>query len=166
MVEQCLRVALGCAAQWLKSNKKIIARWHGKERQLYCVTLSSKPISTLEHIQMTGVVWYEHPETYLQSYVSEQGEIRWVKELYPERKSCIDIYGHSQQLGLRSSLGYGAYLTEQELKVLPDTGTSAAVVNAVQLIVDGIIMATFLMAICAQVLSREGPKARLALNVP
>jgi guanine deaminase len=56
----------------LSQTKKFIARWHGKERQLYCVALSSKPISSLEHIQMTGVVWYEHPETYLQGHVSEK----------------------------------------------------------------------------------------------
>lgn len=106
-------------------TKELIARWHGKGRQLYCVTPRFAPTSSPEQMEMTGAVWNEHPGTYLQSHVSEnKGEIEWVKELYPDRKGYVDVYNHYNQLGPRSILGHGVHLTEEEFQVLHDTGTA------------------------------------------
>jgi guanine deaminase len=106
-------------------TKALIARWHGKGRQLYCVTPRFAPTSTPEQMEMTGAVWNEHPGTYLQSHVSEnKAEIEWVKELFPERKGYVDVYNHYGQLGPRSILGHGVHLTEDEYQVLHDTGTA------------------------------------------
>lgn len=106
-------------------TKTLIARWHGKGRQLYCVTPRFAPTSSAEQMEMTGAVWNEHPGTYLQSHVSEnKAEIEWVKELYPERKGYVDVYNHYGQLGPLSILGHGVHLTEEEFQVLHDTGTA------------------------------------------
>jgi guanine deaminase len=106
-------------------TKALIARWHGKGRQLYCVSPRFAPTSSPEQMEMTGAVWNEHPGTYLQSHVSEnKAEIEWVKELYPERKGYVDVYKHYGQLGPRSILGHGVHLTEDEFQVLHDTGTA------------------------------------------
>ena len=108
-------------------SKALIARWHGKGRQLYCVTPRFAPTSTPEQMEMTGRLWNEHPGTYLQSHVSEnRGEVAWVKELYPERKGYLDVYDHYKQLGPRSIYGHGIWLTEEELQRCHDTGTAIA----------------------------------------
>lgn len=76
-------------------TKALIARWHGKGRQLYCVSPRFAPTSSPAQMEMTGAVWQEHPGTFLQSHVSEnKAEIEWVKQLYPERKGYLDIYHH------------------------------------------------------------------------
>ena len=72
-------------------SKALIKKWHGKARQLYCVTPRFAASSTPEQMEMTGALWAEHPGTYLQSHVAEnRGEVAWVKALYPERKGYLD----------------------------------------------------------------------------
>ena len=106
-------------------TKELIDRWHGKGRQLYCVTPRFAPTSTPEQMELAGAVWQENPGTYLQSHVSENvNEIDWVRELYPERDGYVDVYHHYGQLGERSILGHGVHLNEAEFQLLHDTGTA------------------------------------------
>ena len=108
-------------------TKKLIKKWHGKGRNLYCVTSRFAPTSSPEQMEMTGAVWNEHKGTYLQSHVSEnRGEVAWVKELYPERKGYLDTYDYYNQLGPRAVYGHGIWLTEKELQRCHDTGTAIA----------------------------------------
>jgi len=113
--------------QGYDQTKELIARWHGKGRQLYAVTPRFAPTSSPEQMEMTGAVWAEHPGTYLQTHVSEnKSEISWVKELYPDHKNYIDVYQHYGQLGPRAILGHAVHLSEDELQILHDTGTAIA----------------------------------------
>ena len=113
--------------QGYDETKALIKKWHGKGRNLYCVTPRFAPTSTPEQMEMTGAVWNEHKGTYLQSHVSEnRGEVAWVKELYPERKGYLDTYDHYKQLGPRAVYGHGIWLTEEELRRCHDTGTAIA----------------------------------------
>ncbi len=113
------------AQQSYDETKALIAKWHNKGRQLYCVTPRFAPTSTPEQMEMAGAVWHEHEGTYLQSHVSEnKGEIAWVKELYPERKGYLDVYDYYKQIGPRSLFGHGIYLDEGELQRCSDTGTA------------------------------------------
>lgn len=108
-------------------SKALIGKWHGKGRQLYCVTPRFAATSSPEQMEMTGALWNEHPGTYLQSHVSEnRGEVAWVRELYPDRKGYLDIYDHFKQLGKRAIYGHGIWLTEDELQRCHDTGTAIA----------------------------------------
>jgi guanine deaminase len=76
---------------------------------------------------MTGSLWKEFPDAYLQSHVSENlGEVAWVKELYPERSGYLDVYEHYGQLGPRAVYGHGIHLTESELARCHETGTAIA----------------------------------------
>jgi guanine deaminase len=108
-------------------SKALIQRWHGRGRQLYCVTPRFAPTSSPEQMEMTGALWKESPGTYLQSHVSEnQGEVAWVKELYPDRKGYLDTYDHFGQLGPRAVYGHGIWLSEDELRRCHETGTAIA----------------------------------------
>ena len=113
--------------QGYDETKALIEKWHGKGRQLYCVTPRFAPTSSPEQMEMTGKVWQEHPGTYLQSHVSENmGEVAWVKELYPECSGYLDVYDKFGQLGPRAIFGHGIHLTEAELQRCHDTGTAIA----------------------------------------
>lgn len=108
-------------------SKALIARWHGRGRNLYCVTPRFAATSTPEQMEMAGQLWAEHPGTYLQSHISEnRAELDWIRKLYPERAGYLDVYDHYRQLGPRAIYGHGIWLTEAELQRLHDTGTSLA----------------------------------------
>jgi len=113
--------------QGYDDTKALIEKWHGKGRQLYCVTPRFAPTSSPEQMAMTGKVWKEHPGTYLQSHVSENmNEVAWVKELYPDCSGYLDVYDKFGQLGPRAIFGHGIHLTEEELQRCHDTGTAIA----------------------------------------
>jgi guanine deaminase len=108
-------------------SKSLIAKWHGRGRQLYAVTPRFAASSSPEQMAMAGALWAEHPGTYLQSHVSEnRGELAWIRELYPERAGYLDVYGHHGLLGERAIYGHGIWLTEAELQRCHDTGTALA----------------------------------------
>tara|TARA_E500000305_G_scaffold11106_1_gene7518 strand:+ start:58 stop:1395 length:1338 start_codon:yes stop_codon:yes gene_type:complete len=108
-------------------TKKLIEKWHGKGRALYAVTPRFAPTSTEEQMEMTGAVWQEHPGTYLQSHVSEnKAEMDWVKELYPNHKSYVDVYDHYGQLGERAIFGHAVHFTEEDFRIFSETGTAIA----------------------------------------
>lgn len=108
-------------------SKSLIQRWHDKGRQLYCVTPKFALTSTPTQMEMAGELWAEHPGTYLQSHLSEnRSEAAWVKDLYPQRKGCLDVHDYYQQLGPRSIYGHGIWLTEAELRRCHETGTAIA----------------------------------------
>jgi guanine deaminase len=108
-------------------SKALIGRWHGKGRQLYCITPRFAPTSSPEQMEAAGALWRESPGTYLQSHVSEsRAEIAWVKDLYPERQGYLDTYEHYGLLGPRAIYGHGIWLTEDELRRCHDTGTALA----------------------------------------
>jgi guanine deaminase len=108
-------------------SKSLIAKWHGRGRQLYAVTPRFAASSTAEQMDMAGKLWAEHPGTWLQSHVAEnRSEVDWIRELYPERADYLDVYDHHQQLGPRSIYGHGIWLGERELQRCHDSGTALA----------------------------------------
>lgn len=108
-------------------TKTLIERWHGRDRQLYCVTPRFAVTSSPAQLEATGAVWREHPGTYLQSHVSEnRSEVAWVRELFPERSGYLDVYEHYGLLGERAIYGHGVWLTEDELARCHATGTAIA----------------------------------------
>ncbi len=115
------------AQRGLAESRALIARWHGRGRLLYGVTLRFAPTSTPEQLDAAGTLWRETPGAYLQSHVSEnRDEVAWVQELFPERAGYLDVYDHHGLLGPRAIYGHGIWLTEDELRRCHDTGTAIA----------------------------------------
>jgi guanine deaminase len=108
-------------------SKALIARWHGRGRQLYAITPRFAASSSPEQMDMAGRLWAEHPGTWLQSHVAEnRAEVQWIRELYPDRRDYLDVYEHHRQLGARAIYGHGIWLGERELQRCHDTGTALA----------------------------------------
>ena len=67
------------------------------------------------------------PDCFVQSHIAEnRREVAWVRELFPERKSYLDVYDHYGLLGARTIYGHGIWLSERELRRCHDTGTAIA----------------------------------------
>lgn len=108
-------------------SKRLINRWHDKDRLLYAITPRFAASSTPEQLALAGALWRENPGTYVQSHISEtEQEINWIRELYPERNGYFDVYNHYDLIGPRSLYGHGIHLTDAEWQQFHDTGTAIA----------------------------------------
>lgn len=108
-------------------SKTLIKKWHGKGRNSYAITPRFAPTSTPEQLESTGALWKEHPGTYMQTHISEnQGEMAWVKELFPAQKDYLDVYDHYGLVGNRAVFGHGVHLNEREWQRLFESGSSIA----------------------------------------
>lgn len=106
-------------------SKALIKKWHGRNRLMYAITPRFAPTSTPDQLEVAGALWKEHPECYMQTHVSEnKGEVAWVKELFPERKSYLDVYDHYKLCGPRAVFGHGIHLDDEEMQCMHNTGSA------------------------------------------
>lgn len=106
-------------------SKALIKKWHGRNRLMYAITPRFAPTSTPDQLEVAGVLWKEHSTCYLQTHLSEnKGEIAWVKELFPDRKSYLDVYDYYKLCGPRAVFGHGIYLDDEELQCLHRKGAA------------------------------------------
>jgi guanine deaminase len=106
-------------------SKALIKKWHGRGRLMYAITPRFAPTSTPDQLESASALWDEHPDCYMQTHVSEnKGEIEWVKELFPERKSYLDVYDHYKLCRPRAVFGHGIYLDDEEMQCMHRTGSA------------------------------------------
>lgn len=103
----------------------LLNKWHGKGRLSYAITPRFAPTSTPAQLEAAGALWKANPSAYMQTHVSEnKDEVRWVKELFPERVNYIDVYAHYGLTGPRALFGHAIYLEEPEWRHLTETDSS------------------------------------------
>ena len=106
-------------------SKALIRKWHGRGRLMYAITPRFAPTSTGDQLEAAGALWREHPDCYLQTHVSEnKGEVKWVQELFSERKGYLDVYDHYSLCGPRAVFGHGIHLTDEEMQRMHVTGSA------------------------------------------
>jgi guanine deaminase len=106
-------------------SKSLISKWHGRGRLMYAITPRFAPTSTGDQLASAGELWSEFPDCYMQTHVSEnKSEVAWVKELFPDRKSNLDVYDHSTLCRPRAVFGHGIHLTDDELSCMHRTGSA------------------------------------------
>ena len=105
----------------------LIERWHGRDRLAYAVTVRFAPTSTPEQLAMAGGLCAAYPGVYMQTHVAEnRDEVRWVRELFPEARSYLDVYARAGLLSARSVLAHGIWLDDADRAVLRDSGAQIA----------------------------------------
>ena len=101
----------------------LIKKWHGQGRNLYAVTPRFAPTSSPEQLELAGVLYQNTDNVYVQSHVSENlDEIEWVKDLFPEADSYLDVYRRFGLLGPRSLYGHGVHFSDAEIQLAAATG--------------------------------------------
>ena len=105
----------------------LIERWHGVGRNAYAVTVRFAPTSTPAQLAMAGQLCAAYPGTYMQTHVAEtRAEVEWVRSLFPEARSYLDVYARAGLLHARSVLAHGIWLDDHDRAAIRDTGAQIA----------------------------------------
>lgn len=108
-------------------SKALIGRWHGKGRFEYVITPRFAPTSSPEQLEMAGALAAENPDMLIQSHISEDvSEVALIRELFPGVANYADVYMKYGLLRPRAIYGHGIYMSEEELQLFHDTGSSIA----------------------------------------
>ena len=95
--------------------RDLIQRWHGKGRLGYALTPRFAPTSSREQLAMAGRLYAEYPGVWMQTHLAENvDEVRWVKELFPEARSYLDVYDRHGLLGPRSVFAHCIHLDPED----------------------------------------------------
>jgi len=111
----------------MRESEELIGRWHNKGRSLYAITPRFAPTSTEAQLAATGELARAHPDTFIQTHVSEnQDEIAWVGKLFPQQRSYLHVYEHYGLMRPRAMFGHCIWLDDTDFARLADTGSAIA----------------------------------------
>ena len=110
-----------------RESRALIKRWHKRGRLLYAVTPRFAPTSTDQQLALAGKLKQEYPDIYIQTHLDEnKDEIKWVRQLFPERKNYLDVYHFHGLTGKRSVFAHCIHLQENEWNCLQATDSAIA----------------------------------------
>ncbi|THU00703.1 guanine deaminase [Lampropedia puyangensis] len=114
--------------QSLLDTEQLIHRWHQHERLGYAITPRFAPTSSHQQLYGAGELALQYPDTWIQSHVAENlDELRWVKTLYPQARSYLDVYRQAGLLRPRAIYAHCIHLDDADRRLMHDTHTAAAV---------------------------------------
>ncbi|MBL0426952.1 guanine deaminase [Ramlibacter alkalitolerans] len=114
--------------QSLVDTEALIRRWHGRGRLGYAITPRFAPSCTDRQLRGAGELAARYPDVWIQSHVAEnRDEIRWVRELYPNARSYLSVYGEFGLLRERAIYAHCIHIDDADRALLRDTGAAAAV---------------------------------------
>jgi guanine deaminase len=114
-------------AQAERDCVELIARWHGRERLSYAVTVRFAPSSTPQQLALAGRLCRSDASLYMQTHLAEsRDEVRWVRELFADARSYLDVYARAGLLHARSMFAHGIWLDDDDRAALRDAGAAIA----------------------------------------
>lgn len=107
-------------------SHELIEKWHQHKRNLYALTPRFAPTSTEKQLSLLGELAKQYPSVFIQTHLSEnKGEVEWVKRLFPNKQSYLDVYDHYNMVHSRALFGHCLHLTEQEWQRLSQAKATA-----------------------------------------
>lgn len=115
------------AEESYRQTRELILRWRHQGRLGYAVTPRFAPTSSPALLAAVSRLREEFPDTWLHTHLSENtDEVAWVKALWPEHETYLDVYHHYRLTGERSVFAHGVHLEDKEWQCLHDTGSAIA----------------------------------------
>jgi guanine deaminase len=106
-------------------SKRLLQKWHGRNRLSYVITPRFSPTSTPEQLAALGSLWHEYPDCLMQTHLSEQtDEVAWVRDLFPQSRDYLDTYEAQGLLREGAVYGHAIHLTPREKSRLAEAGAS------------------------------------------
>ena len=105
----------------------LIARFHGRDRLAYAVTVRFAPTSTPQQLAMAGALCRADASLYMQTHVAEnRAEVAWVAELFPDARSYLDVYARVGLVHERAVLAHGIWLDAADKQLIQASGAQVA----------------------------------------
>ncbi|MGB7480102.1 MAG: guanine deaminase [Burkholderiaceae bacterium] len=128
MDRNCPEFLRDTAEGGIRDSEDLIRRWHGRGRQMYAITPRFAPTSSEAQLQLAGELAAAHPDVYLQTHVAENAdEIAWVKSLFPDARSYLDVYDRYRMLRPRALYGHCIWLDDADRARMAESGAAVAI---------------------------------------
>ena len=115
------------AIRGARESEELIHRWHNKGRNMYALTPRFAPTSTEAQLAMCGELARAYPDTYVQTHVAENtDEVAWVKDLFPDARSYLDVYDQFGLLRQRSMYAHCIWLDDEDRARMAATGAAVS----------------------------------------
>jgi guanine deaminase len=110
-----------------RASRRLIERWHGRERLLYAITPRFAVTSSEAQLEAAGRLAREFPDVFIQSHLAENhDEIRWIRELFPAARSYLEVYDRFGLLRERAVYAHCLHLDATDRRRLALSGAAAA----------------------------------------
>ncbi len=114
--------------QSLIDTEALINKWHGVDRLGYAITPRFVPSCSEAQLRGAGELAAKYADVWVQSHVAENlDEVAWVKQLYPQSRSYLSVYGEFGLLRPRAVYAHCIHIDDDDRALMHDTGTAAAV---------------------------------------
>ena len=108
-------------------SRALIEKWHRQERLLYALTPRFAAMSSPEQLACVGRLAHEFPDVFIQTHAAEnRDEIQWVREIYPEARSYLDVYDRFGLLRERAIYAHCIHIDRSDRERMVHTGAAAA----------------------------------------
>ena len=114
--------------QSLIDTEALIQQWHGVDRLGYAITPRFAPTCSDAQMRGAGALAAKYPDVWIQSHVAENlDEVRWVKELYPQSRSYLQVYADFGLLRKRAIYAHCIHFDAADRALMASSGAAAAV---------------------------------------
>jgi guanine deaminase len=111
----------------LEETRRLIARWHGKDRLSYAVTPRFAASSSEPQLAGAAAIAREQPGLFLQTHLAEnRDEIAWTKQLFPEARSYLDVYDRFGLVRERAIFAHCIHMAHADRCRMAEAGAAAA----------------------------------------
>lgn len=108
-------------------SAELIATWHGRERLHYAITPRFAITSSPRQLELAGQLAREHPSVRVHSHLAENlDEVAWIRQVFPERSSYLDVYDHYGLLRHNTVLAHCIHLDDNDRRRMAESGATAA----------------------------------------
>jgi guanine deaminase len=110
-----------------RDSTGLIAKWNGRDRLNYAITPRFAATSSDRQLALAGQLAREHPTARIHSHLAENlAEVAWVRELFPSRRSYLDVYDHYGLLREHAVFAHCIHLDDDDRRRMAETRAAAA----------------------------------------
>lgn len=110
-----------------RDTRALVERWHGQARLHYAITVRFAPTSTEAQLASAGRMARDYPDAFIHSHLAENlAEIAWVRELFPQARSYLDVYERHGLLRERAIYAHCIHLDAADRQRMAATGAACA----------------------------------------
>jgi guanine deaminase len=110
-----------------RDSRELIESWHDKGRLKYAITPRFAVTSSEAQLASAGRLAREFPASLIQSHLAENhAEVAWVKQLFPQARSYLDVYDRYGLLRERTVYAHCLHVDATDRARMAQSGAAAA----------------------------------------